>query len=208
MMTLRNSLPISILCHILFFGCAIALARYTGNALRQSGDVIQVSLVAPGNSGTAARTAKRRKADPIAREHTTVAEQPSAPPAEATSNDPLPLPQNGSTVDADTGTSTDDREAEELAGSRSGPVSAEYLGLVEAIERVKKYPRVAREHGMEGVVRLRFLLNHSGGVDAVEIMKSSGYEVLDSASVSAIYRAAPMPYVHGWVEMPIRYVLK
>ena len=99
-------------------------------------------------------------------------------------------------------------DAGRTGGSQSGLVSTEYLGLVEAIERVKKYPRLARERGMEGVVRLRFMLNHSGGVDAVEVVKSSGYEILDSASISAVYRAAPMPYVNGWVEMPMRYVLK
>ncbi len=41
-----------------------------------------------------------------------------------------------------------------------------------------------------------------------EVMKSPGCEILDSASISAVHRAAPMPYVNGWVEMPMRYVLK
>ena len=77
-----------------------------------------------------------------------------------------------------------------------------------AIERSKSYPRMARERGIQGVVRLRFTVRPQGYVDRVEIVKSSGSEVLDSASVRTVYRAGPMPYVSGWVEVPIAYVLK
>ena len=76
------------------------------------------------------------------------------------------------------------------------------------IERVKNYPRLARERGVEGVVRLRFLLKTSGAVEKIEILESSGSELLDHASVRAVSQAAPMPYVSGWVEVPIVYVLK
>ena len=61
---------------------------------------------------------------------------------------------------------------------------------------------------IEGVVRLRFRLNAAGGIEAVEVIKSSGSELLDSSSIRAVHRAAPMPPVTGWVEMPMRYVLK
>jgi periplasmic protein TonB len=208
MMTLRSSLSISILCHILIFGCALALARFAGNAIRQGSDVIQVTLVAPGNLEKAARTAQKKKAELVAHDRMTVEEHAPAAPIETMSNTPLPQPPGNAAEDAETGPPTDDPDAGKIGGPQTGQASAEYLGLVEAIERVKKYPRLAREHGMEGVVRLRFMLNRSGGVDAVELVKSSGYEILDSASINAIYRAAPMPYVNGWVEMPMRYVLK
>jgi periplasmic protein TonB len=84
----------------------------------------------------------------------------------------------------------------------------EWALLAAAIERTKNYPRLARERGIEGVVRLRFRLNSSGTVEKIEIVQSSGSEILDSASISAVYRAAPMPYVNGWVEIPMKYVLK
>jgi TonB family protein len=45
-------------------------------------------------------------------------------------------------------------------------------------------------------------------VDQVEISKSSGYAVLDTASVKTVYRASPMPYVSGWVTVPITYMVK
>jgi len=57
-------------------------------------------------------------------------------------------------------------------------------------------------------VHLRFRVRPQGEVDRVEIVRSSGYEILDTASVRTVYRAAPMPYVSGWIEVPISYVLK
>jgi TonB family protein len=56
------------------------------------------------------------------------------------------------------------------------------------------------------VVHIRFKLRQSGDVDTIEIVKSSGHDILDSASIRTVY-AAPMPYVNGWIEVPISYVL-
>jgi len=84
----------------------------------------------------------------------------------------------------------------------------QWTAIQAAIERTKNYPRLARERGIEGEVRLRFRLNSAGIVESVEVVKSSGYEILDRASVQAVYRAAPMPSVNGWIEVPIAYVLK
>jgi protein TonB len=80
--------------------------------------------------------------------------------------------------------------------------------IISSLERVKTYPRMARERGIQGVVRVRFKLRPAGDVETVEIVKSSGYDVLDTASIQTVYRAAPMPYVSGWVEVPMAYVLK
>ncbi len=85
---------------------------------------------------------------------------------------------------------------------------AEWALIAASIERTKNYPRLARERGIEGMVRLRFRLTSSGAVEKLEIVQSSGSEILDSASIGAVYRAAPLPYVSGWVEMPMKYVLK
>lgn len=90
-----------------------------------------------------------------------------------------------------------------------GTISAEQWAVIESqIERAKKYPRFARERGIQGVVRVRFKLKPTGEVDQVEISKSSGYAVLDTASVKTVYRASPMPYVSGWVTVPITYMVK
>jgi TonB family protein len=208
MMTIRSSLSVSIFIHILFFGCALTLARYAGEVYLPRLDVVQVNLISPENSVKVRGTDQKKKRDLTVRDSNEVEERQPAPSSEIKGEQSFPQLPNGAREDADADHSPSGPDAGRTGGSQSGLVSTEYLGLVEAIERVKKYPRLARERGMEGVVRLRFMLNPSGGVDAVEVVKSSGYEILDTASISAVYRAAPMPYVNGWVEMPMRYVLK
>ena len=153
-------------------------------------------------------TDQKKKGDLAVHHSIAVEERQPAQPSETRRGQQYAEQPSDAGENADTDFSLPGPDTGRTGGSQSGVASTEYLGLVEAIERVKKYPRLARERGMEGVVRLRFMLNPSGGVDAVEVVKSSGYEILDSASVSAVYRAAPMPYVNGWVEMPMRYVLK
>ena len=208
MMTLRSSLSLSIICHIILFGCALALAQFAGNAFLPHLDAVQVSLITPGSSEKHTGPQRKKKQELTVRDSIAVEEHQLAMPSKTRSEQPLPEQPGDAAEVADADPTPVGVDAGQTVSPRSGPVSTEYLGLVEAIERVKKYPRVARERGMEGVVRLRFMLNQSGGVDAIELVESSGYEILDSASISAVYRAAPMPYVNGWVEMPMRYVLK
>ena len=99
--------------------------------------------------------------------------------------------------------------ADEGEDARTGFIAPQQWTVIQAaIERTKNYPRLARERGIEGEVRLRFRLNSAGSVETVEVVKSSGYEILDTASIRAVYRAAPMPSVQGWIEVPIAYVLK
>jgi protein TonB len=113
------------------------------------------------------------------------------------------------TPSGDADNATDHSAVGRAGGAEFGLVSSEqWARIVFLIERVKNYPRFARERGIEGVVHVRFRLRPQGEVDRVEIVKSSGSEILDESSIRTVYRAAPMPYVNGWVEVPIAYVLK
>jgi protein TonB len=95
------------------------------------------------------------------------------------------------------------------AGTQFGVVPTGPRAAIEAaLDRAKVYPRLARERGIQGVVHVRFKLRPSGDVERVEIAKSSGYAILDSASIKTVYRASPMPYVNGWMEVFMPYVLK
>jgi protein TonB len=86
--------------------------------------------------------------------------------------------------------------------------SEQWKQLHAAIERAKTYPRLAREQGVEGVVLVRFKVAPSGDIEKVDVVKSSGSDILDQASVRTVRRAAPMPYLNGWIEVPMSYVLK
>ena len=220
-MTFRRTLYISIAAHILVFGSAIAFARYGSGLLLMSPGIIQVALVSPDSpagAGSKAAPARVRAALPQAEppgEEQSVEKAKETPAEERAVRENIPIPeanpmqQNEYGDGTDAGTAGSKQGAGQDAAAGFGLVSPEeWAALAAAIERTKSYPRIARERGIEGVVRLRFRLAPSGSIEKIEIVQSSGYEVLDSASVGAVYRAAPLPFVSGWVEMPMRFELK
>ncbi len=220
-MTFRHTLYLSIAAHILVFGSAIAFARYGSGLLLMSPGSIQVALVSPDSplgAGSNTAPARNRSALPQTEhpaEEQSVEKLKETPVEEGMARENVPIPeeraeqQNGYGVRADARTAGSKQGTGQDETDGFGLVSSgEWEALAAAIERTKSYPRIARERGIEGEVRLRFRLAPSGSVEKIEILQSSGYEVLDKASIGAVYRAEPLPYVNGWVEMPMRYVLK
>ncbi len=227
-MTFQRSLYISVFFHILAFGSAIAIAQFARGSLQGHRDVTAVSLVdlEPGTQGRASQRREHREVlsdrraeevhetVPAAAKPETPAERPAAQ-EEASLSGVQENNKEGTGAGGDIGDASalKGQAGEGLAGTGSdaqfGLVPAEqWAVIVSSIERVKSYPRFARERGIQGVVHLRFRVRPQGEVDRVEIVRSSGYEILDTASVRTVYRAAPMPYVNGWIEVPISYVLK
>ena len=221
-MTFHRSLYISVFIHVLVFGSAIAFAQFGRGALWGHRDVTVVSLVGSG-SGTQGRASQsRRHRDELSGRrpeaiHGTApaAVQPeSTTEREAGREEASPRRSQADDQAGTGGAGTLPAQAGEgSAGSgpdtHFGVVPAEqWAVIVSSLERAKTYPRMARERGIQGVVRVRFKLRPTGDVETVEIVKSSGYDVLDTASIRTVYRAAPMPYVNGWVEVPMAYVLK
>ncbi len=76
------------------------------------------------------------------------------------------------------------------------------------------YPFLARRHGWEGLVRLRVHVSAEGQPQSIDIVRSSGYSVLDQAAVSAVWRWCFVPASRGdrsvdsWVEVPVIFRLK
>jgi TonB family protein len=208
---------------MLLCGTTLAIARHAGGLLQGRNEPIMVTLVGKeGNSATDGELRKTPGDSPARSEQKNgmplleqaLVKMPPVPDAELThegNGQPVQQQREGGSVPQerlgdDTGSTSDNGPA---AGSSTGAVSSgQWAVIVSSIERVKSYPRLARERGIEGVVRLRFRVKPQGEVDRVEIVKSSGYEILDTASVRTVYRASPMPYVSGWVEVPIAYMLK
>ncbi len=77
--------------------------------------------------------------------------------------------------------------------------------IIRKIEAAKRYPRMARKMGIEGTAVVRFKLRSEGQVEAVEIMESSGSEILDKASIETVRDAAPLPYKDGWLKVGIAF---
>ncbi len=87
--------------------------------------------------------------------------------------------------------------------SSGGGVDPIFSLILRKLETAKRYPRMARKMGIEGTAVVRFKLKPEGGVEAVEVVDSSGSEILDKASLETVRAAAPFPYKEGWLKVGI-----
>ncbi|MHB8173352.1 MAG: energy transducer TonB [Nitrospirota bacterium] len=72
-------------------------------------------------------------------------------------------------------------------------------GLKHRIEYIWKYPEAARRENIQGELQMRFTIEKSGKVTDVEILKSSGYAMLDDAAKKAVFDANPFnPLPDSW----------
>jgi protein TonB len=75
------------------------------------------------------------------------------------------------------------------------------------------YPRIARRNGYEGVVLLNLLVSENGRVENAEIVRSSGYKILDREAEKAVreWHFAPAEQagepVASHVEVPVVFRL-
>lgn len=65
--------------------------------------------------------------------------------------------------------------------------------IKQKIEEKKEYPASAISRGIGGVVYLRFTVISDGHVDKIEIVKTSGYKVLDQSAVETVKKSSPFP---------------
>ena len=59
------------------------------------------------------------------------------------------------------------------------------------IERVWSYPSDAITNGIQGQLHLKFVLARNGQVKSVELLRSSGFKVLDKEAWDAVVNGAP-----------------
>jgi protein TonB len=78
---------------------------------------------------------------------------------------------------------------------------------------VLSYPRVSRELGESGLVRLRVLVDEQGRPREIEVTKSSNHPRLDQAAVQAMRAARFQPHIEDgqprmvWVQAPLNFQL-
>lgn len=89
-----------------------------------------------------------------------------------------------------------------------GPADDDFLARIRnRILAARSYPVLARRRGWEGKTLVRFRLDSTGRPDGLEVIESSGINLLDKASVRAVEKAAPFPPVNGWIRVPIIFRL-
>lgn len=90
------------------------------------------------------------------------------------------------------------------------PAASVQERLVEIQRRIQHaivYPPMAREEGLEGIALLQFEIRRDGKPYGVEVAHSSGHGILDRAAEQSVQRAAPLPWVYGRIEVPVRFAL-
>lgn len=94
-----------------------------------------------------------------------------------------------------------------------GPVAPPQFGAAYLNNPTPGYPPLARRMGIEGTVMLKVLVSQAGPALKVEVVHSSGHDVLDRAAVKAVLKWRFIPARRGdspideWVQVPIAFRL-
>jgi TonB family protein len=89
-----------------------------------------------------------------------------------------------------------------------GPSVADRLAIIrEKIQNALEYPQLARLHDSDGDALVRFEIDRSGSAQNVRVVRSSGYDLLDTSALHAVETANPLPWVYGPLEVPVRFEL-
>jgi len=65
--------------------------------------------------------------------------------------------------------------------------------IKQKIEENKRYPLLARNKGIEGLVWLKFVILRNGQLKDIKVVKSSSHQILDKAAIESIKKANPFP---------------
>lgn len=84
---------------------------------------------------------------------------------------------------------------------------ARLQAVLNRIRRHQHYPVVARESGAEGAATVSFRVLPDGRLQGLRIKKTSGNAHLDDASLEAVRKAAPLPWLEKTLVLTIRYTL-
>lgn len=196
------------------FGSALAhglvLAGW-GTALRFGGEaqtVLSVTLV------TDAREARPALAQPAVR---TANGGTTRKPHELRDKDALV--KHAARNDT-TGRDTHHDPSPAMAASGADTVGTEARARIEAqlhtsLARHFDYPYVARLRGWEGRVLLAFVVQASGNLNDIRIVRSSGFAVLDDSAVDSLKKVQQLPEAVAWLQgrdiemqLPVIYRLR
>ncbi|TAJ09563.1 MAG: TonB family protein [Nitrospirae bacterium] len=101
------------------------------------------------------------------------------------------------------------------ASARTGKADHRWLAetLWHRIQRLKQYPKLARNQGWEGRVVVRVLIKEDGSLMDANVVESSGFEILDLDAVDLIRQVCPLTLkqalgqTHVAIHIPIQYRL-
>jgi protein TonB len=118
----------------------------------------------------------------------------------------------GGSVLNETGAGGSDGESDGRSGATGSGGNAGSFGIPAYLRNpLPPYPRLARERRWEGTTILQVVVFDDGSDGQVEIIKSSGHEILDEAAVTTVRRWKFLPArsgntpVRSLIQIPIRF---
>jgi periplasmic protein TonB len=99
------------------------------------------------------------------------------------------------------------RVAYEDAAPRGPGVEERLAQIRQRIQAALVYPPLARLHRLEGEARVQFAIAPDGRPAELAVAGSAGHAILDRAALAAVEGAAPLPWVYGRLEVPVRFEL-
>ncbi len=112
-----------------------------------------------------------------------------------------------------------DNRTQQALGLSSPPAASSQNATSEAIlarfidKPALEYPLKARQEGWEGTVTLRFEMLPDGTIGAIEVAKSSGYSILDTAAQTALKQwrhrpsSNPNQPASAWATLDFNFTL-
>ncbi len=96
-----------------------------------------------------------------------------------------------------------------LEGTRSIYRMEHFVRIRDMIVEKIRYPILARRMGLEGQVKVSFVVCRNGDVKEVKVEESSGAPILDKQAIQAVLQASPFPGPPVEVQLivPIAYKL-
>lgn len=87
------------------------------------------------------------------------------------------------------------------------PLATRLAEIRRRVQAALIYPPIARERGEAGEVVVGFEVGADHRARRIRTAISSGRPSLDRAAERAVLAAAPLPYVYGRVQVPVRFEL-
>jgi protein TonB len=215
---LKTPFAVSLVLH---GAAVFAAAAFFAGGARYTTEITPIEIVeveVPASQATAQK--KAAEPEKMVKKETVKKEAPLLRPSPPDISDPVEEPQKESPqTTAHTPSAHQEEEAQEAAEIKTesaptvaaqaktddrpvtgletpGRLTEDEMGHFMAmarnkIEKVKSYPRWARERGFEGVVGVRFVINPDGTVDEVKVVRPCHCEVLNRAACESIKKASP-----------------
>jgi protein TonB len=95
-----------------------------------------------------------------------------------------------------------------IDATSSGPSVAERFATIQRrVSGEVSYPPIARAREVTGESQIEFAIDRAGNPVDISTIESSGSALLDRAAVRAVENAAPLPWIHGRIIVPVRFQL-